>query len=71
MAYTADELRTTIGKLEAALMRGERSVTFADRSVTYKDAGEITASIAYFKSLLAETSTKRSRQTLGVAVKGF
>lgn len=73
MAYTQAELETKIASLETALGRGELRVDFADRSVTYRSVDEIVSAITYFKSLLAPltAATNRSRQSFGVASRGF
>lgn len=70
MAYTASQLQSYITQLETALARGEQSVTFADRSATYKSVDQITRAIAYFSGLLNQLNA-RPKQSLGVASKGF
>jgi hypothetical protein len=67
---TADEVRTSIAKLETALARGETRVQFADRLVEYRSISQLTDAIAYFRGQLVEQSG-RGRQSFGVAVKGF
>lgn len=77
MAYTQAELEAKIIALETALARGELRVDFSDRSVTYRSTAELTTAIEYFKKLLsdmlaeASPGSRRSRQTLGVASRGF
>lgn len=70
MAYTEAQLQEQITTLETALARGERSVTFADRSVTYRSTQELRDALSYFSGLLNQLQS-RSRQSLGVASKGF
>ena len=70
MAYTEVQLQSYITQLETALARGEQSVTFADRSATYRSVEQITSAIAYFEQKLRELAG-RSKQSLGVASKGF
>jgi hypothetical protein len=67
---TADQIQASIGKLEAALARGETRVQFADRLVEYRSVSDLTNALAYFKSQLREVSGT-GRQSYGVAVKGF
>lgn len=77
MAYTQAELEAKIAALETTLARGELRVDFSDRSVTYRSTDDLTAAIEYFKKLLsdmlaeASPGSRRSRQTLGVASRGF
>lgn len=77
MAYTQAELEAKIAALETTLARGELRVDFSDRSVTYRSIDELTKALEYFKRLLsdllaaASPGSRRSRQTLGVASRGF
>lgn len=73
MAYTSAELDAKIVALETALSRGELRVDFADRSVTYRSVTETVQALEYFKGLLTNltASTNRSRQSFGVAARGF
>ncbi len=66
MAYT----QTDLAAINAALLRGEKSVQFADRSVTYRDIAEI---IQVRDIIIAELApaTVRRRQYLGVSSKGL
>lgn len=66
MPYTDADLTA----IRAALLRGEKVVQFADRSVTYRSIEELQA---VEQSILTELTTTRTRgkQTLGVASKGF
>jgi hypothetical protein len=73
---TANDLTATILALELALARGEHIVAFADRSVTYSSAAEIRDRISYFSDRLSQLqltqgTATRSKQTFGVASKGF
>ncbi len=72
MAYTQQELQTIIARLETALGRGELTVEFGDRRVTYQSAEEIRSRITYFTGLLnTVTGTTRPKQAFAVASKGF
>lgn len=70
MAYTEAQLQEQITALESALARGERNVTFKDRSVTYRSTQELREALSYFSGLLNQLQA-RPRQSLGVASKGF
>ena len=68
MAYTAADLET----VRTARLRGIRTVSFADRSVTYASDEEMRQLEEDIKSSLAATSpTPRSKQAYGVSTKGF
>jgi hypothetical protein len=72
MAYTEADVRANIAALEAGLANPEHVVQFADRSVTYSSAAEITQKIAYFQRILDSLLNGRSRQSFGVMTgKGF
>lgn len=73
VAYTEDELNETIRRLEAGMARVERGVTFSDRSVTYTSRAELLASIAYYRSLLADATgvRRRNRQFRPIVGKGL
>jgi len=62
MATAAD-----LAAIEAALYRGEQSVTFADRSVTYRSIDDLLKA----RDLIKAELTTRPRQTLIVASKGW
>jgi hypothetical protein len=70
MALTVTVVESYIEALETALLRGERSVQFSDRAVTYQSIDDILKAIKYFKGLLV-TLSGRSRQSVGVATKGL
>ena len=67
MAYTEADLTA----VRAAIAKGERSVQFADRSVTYRSMDELFQAEERIASSLMTTTTARSKQSLGVASKGF
>lgn len=72
MAYSEADLVTNITALESALARGERTVQFSDRSVTYASATELKERIDYFVGLLRQVQGGRSKQSFGYAAgKGF
>jgi hypothetical protein len=66
VAYTSADLTT----VRTAILRGERTVQFADRSVTYRSMDELRA---VEQDILREltTSDTRSKQTRIVASTGF
>lgn len=67
MAYTEADLTA----VRTALLKGERSVTFADRSVTYRSVEELQAvETAILRDLSQATRTK-TKQTLLVSSTGF
>ena len=70
MAYTEADLEARIVALEMALDRHERTVQYADRSVTYNSTAEIRERIDYFSSALARLRA-RGKQTYLVGNKGF
>ena len=68
MAYTEADLAA----VRAAILRGEKAVQFADRSVTYRSIEELQAvEQAILGELAADSSSTRSKQTRAVASKGF
>lgn len=73
MAYTIEQLQA----LEAALARGERRVTFADKTVEYRSVDELKAAIREIKreidKLDAQTGLwpKAPRQIRVTTGKGF
>jgi len=67
MAYTEADLAA----VRTALLRGERSVQFADRSVTYRSVEELQAVEAAILRELSQAARTRSKQTLLVASTGF
>lgn len=66
MAYTEADLTA----VRTALLRGERSVTFADRQVTYRSVEELQA---VEQAILRElgAAQPRRKQAYAVASKGF
>jgi hypothetical protein len=67
MAYTEADLAA----VRTALLRGERSVQFADRSVTYRSVEELQAVEAAILRELSQAARTRSKQTLLVGSTGF
>lgn len=63
MAFTANDLAA----VEAAIAKGEASVQFADRSVTYRSIEDLLKARDAIKASLQT----RARQTLVTASKGF
>ncbi len=64
MAYS----QTDLDAVREAITKGERSVQFADRSVTYRSMDELLRAEERIAGALA---TERSKQTFGVTSKGF
>ena len=64
MAFTQADLDA----VRSAIARGERSVQFADRSVTYRSMDELLRAEERISNAL---TTERSKQTFGVSSKGF
>ena len=72
MAYTQVEIETKIAALEDAFARQTLTVEFADRRVTYRSFNEIEQAINYWQRKLdLIASNGRSKQSYGVAAKGF
>lgn len=67
MAYTAADLAA----VRVALLRGEQTVQFADRSVTYRSITELLLVESRILTELATPATTRKKQTLGVSSNGF
>lgn len=68
MAYTQADLDA----VRSAIAKGERSVDFSDRSVTYRSMDELLRAEERIANALAEASSEtRKKQTFGVASKGF
>lgn len=68
MAYT----QTDLAAVRAAIARGERSVQYMDRSVTYRSMDELLQAEERIANALAEASSEtRRKQSFGVASKGF
>jgi hypothetical protein len=66
VSYTDADLTA----VRTALLKGERTVQFADRSVTYRSVDELLQVEARILGELTSTQT-RAKQTFGVASKGF
>lgn len=66
MAFT----QTDLDAVNTALLRGEKSVQFADRSVTYRSVDEILKVKEQITSELGRTNRRR-RQFLGYSSKGL
>lgn len=68
MGFTASDLQA----IRTAIARGERSVQFADRGVTYRSMEELLAAESRISQALdAATTPRRSKQSRLVASKGF
>ncbi|MGH7343272.1 MAG: phage head-tail joining protein [Candidatus Rokuibacteriota bacterium] len=68
MAYTESQLQT----LRDALARGERRVTFADKTVEYRSVEELKAAIREVEAALArDAGTSKTRQIRVTTDKGF
>ena len=68
MAYTEIQLQA----LESALAKGERRVTFADKTVEYRSVEELQAAIRTVESELARSAgAGRKRQIRVTTAKGF
>jgi hypothetical protein len=68
MAYTQADL----DRLDAVIARGELTVEFADRRVTYRSMEELLQARAVIAdALAAASSTPRPRQYYPVVRKGF
>lgn len=65
MAYSQDDLDA----IRSTIAKGERTVQFADRSVTYRSMDELLAAEA--RILQAISSRGRAKQTVGIATKGL
>lgn len=63
MAFT----QTDLDVIEAAIAKGEQTVQFADRTVTYRSVDQLLKARAEIVAAL----TTRKRQVLGVSNKGF
>lgn len=63
-AFTQNDLAA----VRAALLKGERTVQFADRSVTYRSVDEI---LQVEQRILSELTSNRHKQFIGVAGKGL
>lgn len=64
MAYS----QTDLDAIQRAIAKGERTVQFADRSVTYRSMDELFQAEA---RIAQELRTPRVKQTLVVSSKGF
>ena len=68
MAYTQAHLDA----LEAALVKGEKRVTFGDKTVEYRSIDEIQAAIREVEASLARAAgARRTRQIRVTTDKGF
>lgn len=65
MAYSQADL----DNIRSAIARGEMSVEFADRKVTYRSIDELLK--AEERIATALSTTPRSKQSFGSSVKGF
>jgi hypothetical protein len=68
MAWT----QTDADNLKAAIAKGERSVSFADRTVTYRSVSEMREALSMIEAELGRNaSPPRPKTFLGYAKKGF
>jgi hypothetical protein len=65
MAYTA----TDLANIQAAIAKGELSVEFADRRVTYRSIDDLLKAEAHIAQAI--NTTPRSKQSFGQSCKGF
>lgn len=65
--YTPDQLSA----LQAALARGEKRVTFGDKTVEYRSVAEIKAAIATIERALAQQAGTTARHIRVNTCKGF
>ena len=63
MAYTSDDLTA----IQTAIAKGEKTVQFADRAVTYRSISELLEAEKRISGALGA----RPRQSLGYSEKGF
>jgi hypothetical protein len=63
MAFVASDLAT----VEQAIAKGELSVTFADRSVTYRSIDDLIKA----RDIISASLSTRKRQTYVIGQKGF
>ncbi len=74
MADSTDYTDADLIAIRRAISKGERSVQFADRGVTYRSAEELLkleARISQSITAATTTTTPRAKQSLIVATKGF
>lgn len=67
MAYT----ETDLTKVRQAIARGEKTVQFSDRSVTYRSIEELFQAEERIASSLETSAAARKKQTFAVGCKGF
>jgi len=67
MAFTQADLDS----VRAAIAKGERTVQFADRSVTYRSMEELLTAEAHIAAALVVPDATSPRQHLGWSGKGF
>lgn len=72
ITYDATTVKANIARLEVALSRGELTVEYSDRRVTYRSVEELRSALAYWKAILADVEgDQRPKQSFAVASKGF
>lgn len=62
--------QASLGAIEAAMAKGERTVQFADRAVTYRSMDELMTAQQYWAGKVALLGG-RPKQSLGYAEKGL
>lgn len=72
MPLTDEQVAAAITAIQSALARGELTVEYQDRRVTYRSVDELRNALDYFEVLSADASgTRRPKQSFAVASKGF
>ena len=67
MALTEGELQTSIDALVRAIARGELTVEYADRRVTYRSIAELRMALAVLRGELATTQASTASTTQSFA----
>jgi len=67
MGFTQDDLDA----INSAIARGEKSVQFSDRSVTYRSLSELLQARKLIEDAISMDTPPRPRQFLGYSDKGF
>jgi len=68
---TAAELRTLIAAAEQALIRGEASVSYEGRSITYRSVADLRTALGYARERLALLTSAEGTAPSGRSVMGF
>lgn len=70
MALTLSQLQSNRDAIDSAIGKGELSVTFSDRTATYRSIGELKRARDIIDGDISKLAG-RSKQSLGVASKGL